>query len=110
MLDRADFWARHLAAIKTEGVATKVYAEREGLAVTALYKWRRRLKAGGRPNCAATMSGGFVPVTVQPVTAVTASSACSVRIGEDLRLELAQLPSPEWLAALAAAVVVGRVH
>lgn len=102
MSDRADFWARHLAAIEAEGVSTKEYAEREGLPVTALYQWRRRFKAGGRPSRARAVSGGFVPVTVR---AADEASACSVRIGEGVRLELAQLPSPEWLAALAAAVV-----
>ena len=109
MLDRADFWARHLSAIDAEGVTTKAYAEREGLAVAALYKWRRRLKAGRRPNRASAVSSGFVPVTIQTSQAAAAERACCVRIGEDLRLELAQLPSAEWLAALAAAVV-GRVR
>ena len=109
MLDRADFWARHLSAIDAEGVTTKVYAEREGLAVAALYKWRRRLKAGGLTSRAAAASGGFVPVTIQTAQAAAAERACCVHIGEDLRLELEQLPSPEWLAALAAAVV-GRVR
>jgi transposase len=106
MLDRADFWAGHLAAIDAEGVTTRVYAEREGLAATSLYQWRRRLKAGGRPSRAAAVSGGFLPVTIQTVQAAAAESACCLRIGEDLRLELAQLPSPDWLAALAAAVGV----
>ena len=109
MLDRADFWAGHLAAIKAEGVTTRMYAEREGLAVAALYKWRRRLKVGGLTSRAAAASGGFVPVTIQTAQATAAERACCVHIGEDLRLELEQLPSPEWLAALAAAVV-GRVR
>lgn len=102
MSDRADFWSRHLAAIEAEGVATKAYAAREGLSVTALYQWRRRFKAGGRPSRAPAMSGGFVPVAVQ---VGSEASICTVRIGEGVRLELAQLPSPEWLAALNAAVV-----
>ena len=48
-------------------------------------------------------------VTIQTAQAAAAERACCVCIGEDLRLELAQLPSAEWLAALAAAVV-GRVR
>ena len=48
-------------------------------------------------------------MTIQTAQAAAAERACCVHIGEDLRLELEQLPSPEWLAALAAAVV-GRVR
>lgn len=101
MSERAEFWAHHLAAIEAEGITTKVYAQREGLAVSALYQWRRRFKSGGRPSRAKVAGGGFVPVTVQ---AAAAASGCTVRVGEAVRLELAQLPSAEWLAALAAAV------
>lgn len=101
MSERAEFWARHLAAIEAEGVTTKVYAHREGLAVSALYQWRRHFKSGGRPSRAKAVSSGFVPVTVQ---AEAAANGCTVRVGDAVRLELAQLPSAEWLAALAAAL------
>jgi len=103
MSDRMEFWSRHLVAIEMEGVTTKVYAEREGLSVAALYQWRRRLKAGGQPSSAMATGRGFVPVTVQARS--DCAGCCSVRSGEGVRLKLTQLPSPEWLAALAAAVV-----
>ncbi|QTQ30901.1 hypothetical protein [Aromatoleum bremense] len=44
MSDVSEYWSRHLAAIETERITTKAYAEREGLSVAALYhlpsKWR----------------------------------------------------------------------
>ena len=36
-------WAKHIEAIANEGIHTKGYAEREGLDVSKLYKWRQRL-------------------------------------------------------------------
>jgi hypothetical protein len=38
------YWEAHLEAITNEGIDTKAYAAREGLAVSNLYYWRRRLK------------------------------------------------------------------
>ena len=39
----SEFWAKHIEAIANEGIHTKGYAEREGLDVSKLYKWRQRL-------------------------------------------------------------------
>ena len=49
MSEARQYWSKHLAAIAAEGVSSKAYAKREGLAVASLYFWRRRLKeeAGG---------------------------------------------------------------
>jgi transposase len=49
MSERSTFWLSHLSAIEAEGITTKAYAEREGLSPQALYQWRKRLVAGGRP-------------------------------------------------------------
>ncbi|NYT62913.1 hypothetical protein H0A66_11380 [Alcaligenaceae bacterium] len=40
-----EYWAAHVAAIADEGIDTKAYARRESLSVSALYYWRRRIKA-----------------------------------------------------------------
>ena len=50
MSERSTFWLSHLSAIEAEGITTKAYAEREGLSPQALYQWRKRLVAGGRPS------------------------------------------------------------
>lgn len=39
------WWESHLNAIVHEGIGAKAYARREGLDVSSLYYWRRRIKA-----------------------------------------------------------------
>lgn len=99
------YWSDHLSAIAAEGVQTKAYARREGLSVSALYYWRKRLKAEQ------SMQAGAVSVTssTRPFIPVQLSDAgafapCSLLLAPGVRLELAQLPRAEWLAALGAAV------
>ncbi|NDV14097.1 IS66 family insertion sequence element accessory protein TnpA [Crenobacter caeni] len=100
MSNRSQFWAAHLTAIERESITTKAYAEQEGLSVSALYDWRKRLhaEAGGAGN-------PFVAVRLQtdlpPV-------ACTLAIGDALRLSCASLPDATWLAALARALDGGR--
>lgn len=100
------YWSDHLAAIAAEGIQTRAYAEREGLSASALYYWRKRLKAAAADSAivslAAPRAGGqFVPVQLsdvfQPVR-------CSLTVAPGVRLELTQLPPPDWLAGLADAV------
>lgn len=100
MSECTKFWLSHLSAIEAEGITTKAYAEREGLSVQALYQWRKRLVAGGRPESARL--GGFVPIQIEP--SVTAHSVCTVVIDAQLRLECATLPGADWVAALSAAL------
>lgn len=100
MSERSEFWLSHLSAIEAEGITTKAYAEREGLSAQALYQWRKRLVAGGRPSRA--KRSGFVPIHIEP--SMAAGAGCTVVIDSGLRLECAALPSVDWLAALSAAV------
>lgn len=98
----AEYWSGHLAAIEAEKITTKAYAEREGLAVGSLYEWRRRLN-GGRPTPPQRQRGrGFVPVQIRRTSE---PMHCTLTIGAGVTLELPQLPSPDWLAALSAALV-----
>lgn len=100
------YWSDHLAAIAAEGIQTKAYAKREGVSVSALYYWRKRLKAEGSTPPRA------LPVAVQPgrqfvpvqISDADARVPCSLTLAPGVRLELAQLPSAQWLAALGAAV------
>lgn len=39
------YWASHLAAIKTQGISTVAYARQHSLARSTLYRWQRKLKA-----------------------------------------------------------------
>ncbi|PLC48046.1 cobyrinic acid ac-diamide synthase [Pollutimonas subterranea] len=102
-----EYWSEHLAAIAAEGIETKAYARRESLSVSALYYWRKRIKAQThgpvRPaapvNC---ISSAFMPVQVK--SAMANVVPCSVVLAPGVRLELSQLPTPEWLAALGVAL------
>ena len=38
------YWRKHLTAIEREGLTTKAYGEREGIAVSSLYFWRQRIR------------------------------------------------------------------
>jgi len=100
------YWSDHLAAIAAEGIATKAYAKRESLSAAALYYWRKRLKDAASGTAivapvAPRLSSRFVPVQVSDVLQPV---RCSLSVAPGVRLELAQLPAPEWLAALAGAV------
>lgn len=99
------YWSDHLAAIAAEGIPAKAYARREGLSVSALYYWRKRLKSAGSSSAVALpvapQSGQFVPVQISDADARV---SCSLILAPGVRLELAQLPSAQWLAALGAAV------
>lgn len=101
MTNGRKYWSDHLASIEVEGVTTKAYAEREGLAVGSLYAWRRRLKSGQPAQRRPQGGSGFVSVRVR---SASEPMGCTLAIGAGMRLELSQLPNPEWLAALSAAV------
>lgn len=102
-----EFWSGHLSAITAEGITTMAYAKREGLSSSALYYWRKHLKNG-----VATGALTASPVAVRPtrqfvpvqVSDMSQAARCSLTVAPDVRLELVQLPDPEWLAALGAAV------
>lgn len=101
-----EFWSGHLAAIDAEAITTKAYAEREGLARSALFYWRKRLKAESEAAKTRATSNPsarlFVPVRVSEAEP---SVRCCLMLAPGVRLELAQLPTPEWLAALGAAIL-----
>ncbi|WP_442594946.1 IS66 family insertion sequence element accessory protein TnpA [Parapusillimonas sp. JC17] len=108
-----EYWAAHLAAIADEGIDTKAYARRESLSVCALYYWRRRIKArqhGPHPLAAVSQdkeSGRklFMPVQIKNAASeMNPNMACCVTLGSGLRLELSELPAPQWLAQLSQAL------
>lgn len=41
---RHQFWAAHLHRCREQGLTMKAYAEREGLTLSVLYGWSKRLK------------------------------------------------------------------
>src|SRR5690554_6520843 len=101
---RRTYWAAHLEAIRTEGIETATYARREGLEPQVLYRWRNRLKkedTGPQRTVSAPTTRQFIPVQLRDSEEAV---RCTLVIAPGVRLELAQLPAPEWLARLGAAV------
>lgn len=101
------WWETHLNAIAREGIGTKAYAQREGLPVSSLYYWRRRLKGrrlrapAPEKRAAAPVARQFVPVRLGATSGVDHHGVANryvLTLGDDLRLELPDLPSPQWLA------------
>lgn len=103
-----DYWEAHLETIAREGIGAKAYAQREGMAVSSLYYWRRRLKAQchgphkpARNPPPAAPARLFVPVTMGADNGSTGRYVLT--LGSGLRLELSCLPSPQWLAQVSQA-------
>jgi hypothetical protein len=122
MSTESDFWARHLEAIANEGIHTKGYADREGLDVSKLYQWRKRLSrnnnnnnngSGASSKPAIIPAGGSSNPLSQFVRVATAPNPvrleCQLEFPSGLRLSLSALPDPHWLIALNANLhVTGR--
>ena len=93
----AAFWAQHVEAASQAGISSVAYAERHGLHVKRLYFWQRRLRADAAHVKPARRQNSFVALQV----AVAAPANCILTLTSGLRLELSELPAPQWLAALA---------
>ncbi len=110
MNKKAEFWKAHVAAIKREGVSTSAYAKRHALAAKSLYRWQHKLKDATSATSAANRGSAFVALRMDAPAAVVgqAPAGCTLLLGSGLRLEMATLPTPEWLAALARAAQGAR--
>lgn len=104
----SQFWAGHLLEIKLTGISARQYAKHHSISVKSLYYWKRKLNMAPTAQSAASPASKFVALRVAPAVAVVASSNCTLIMAAGLRLEMAALPAPEWLAALSAAVQGAR--
>lgn len=102
------WWQAHLQRIDQEGIGTKAYADREGLSVRRLYDKRKEFKqqaALDRTSYrAAGVNASFVAVEVlsqEPMASAQEAVGCALVLPTGVRMEMAALPSPEWLTALA---------
>ena len=103
-----EFWRKHVEASGPKGARVAEYAQAHGLKLSTLRWWRSQLlrdevAAVARPD------SRFVAVRVtSSVTPTVAPEAVTVRLGDQVCIELACLPSPQWLAMLAQAAQEGR--
>jgi transposase-like protein len=56
-------WAQHIEAWKSSGLSQRAYCAREGIAVSTLQWWWRRLRENGRVD-----TPKFVPVALREIT------------------------------------------
>jgi transposase-like protein len=106
------YWVKHVTGLALEGGSVPAYARAHGISADCLYYWRRKLnkKSSQLPSKAAGQlnpNNKFVSLRIAGATNVaqriTPSDAgnCTLRIGNAIRLDMAALPTPEWLASLA---------
>lgn len=95
-----EFWHGHVEAAKREAIPTSDYARLHGVPVKSLYRWQRKLKAMSAVTEKAGSPSAFVSVRVAEADLPRAASGCSLMLGAGMRLDMAALPRPEWLAAL----------
>lgn len=102
----ADFWEQHLSALQASGRTMGSYAREHGLSAYTMSRWRRKL--WGEPS----VEAGSTKVTSQPsmfvalkvADPVVGSMNVTLAIGGEVRLQMSELPSPAWLAALSGAM------
>lgn len=92
------YWQKHVAAIEREGLSTSAYAKQHGLAVNRLYYWQRKAAGFAVPG---TTKEAAPFIALRVASTVSASTThCTLILPSGLRLEMAALPAPAWLAAL----------
>jgi hypothetical protein len=96
--------------LKRAGVTSKVYADRHGLSVHSLRHWLSRINAESLRS-SAPQADAFVALRLErggsassSRTSASAPSGCTLRCSSGWELELAALPSPQWLAGLSVAL------
>lgn len=97
-----EFWTSHVDAARREGVPASVYAREHGLALASLYYWRRKLHIAAAASAGGS-TGKFVALRVVVDAPTVQACHCALLLGSGLRLEMAALPSPDWLLAVAQA-------
>ena len=84
MKNGRNYWAEHVAAIKSQGVTASTYARRQGISVTALYYWQRKLQLEMAPHSMAL------------ATAKPQSKFVALRVNNALE----QMAQPSWGCSL----------
>ena len=108
MKTKRQHWSRHIVAAKSEAKGLKAYATRNGLSLASLYYWQRKLQLEATPDSMTQSDttdktcGKFVALRINDPAWVgrQVTGNCTLILAGDIRLEMAQFPDPQWLAAL----------
>ena len=95
------FWEQHVAALRSSGQTSKDYARDHELSMHALGYWRRKLHPALSKKSAravvAPMASKFVALKVSGPTAAQPMGV-TMSVAGEVRLQMAELPPPAWLA------------
>ena len=114
-------WAKHVEAIKAQGISAASYAQKHALARSTLYRWQSKLRRAAPENSnakattATTQPGKFVAVRIRetprqiaaPAPVTPTEAPCTLVLPGNIRLELTTLPTPQWLAELIRSSTLG---
>jgi transposase-like protein len=109
---KTKFWRDHIAEMSGQGKSVRGYAAEQGLKLSTLQWWRRKLREADRGEAQAAGGVGLklVPLRVTAPAVVDRAAGASggvpatIRIGQAMRIDLRELPPVPWLAALQRAV------
>ena len=104
MSKKAEFWLTHVAAIRQEGVSTSAYAKRHGLSVKSLYGWQSKCNQRISAPAERGAPRSFVALQIGDADVAQRGAECTVVLPSGVRLEMASLPAPAWLAGLGRAI------
>ena len=103
-------WSNHVEAIKTLGISASDYARQHGLARSTLYRWQNKLKSAPHihadTNAVALATSQppskFVALRISEPERLTlpAPMHCTLVLAGGIRLEMPELPTPQWLTDL----------
>ena len=99
MRKEAQFWVDHVAAVKREGLSGASYARRESISIKSLNYWQRKLRLGLIEPVLPEVASNFVALRVADAPAPR-TVGCTLVLSTGLRLEMAELPSTQWLVTL----------
>ena len=116
-------WAKHVEAIKAQGISAASYAQKHALARSTLYRWQSKLRRAAPENSkakattATTQPGKFVAVRIRETprqisapaipTATPTATPCTLVLPGNMRLELTTPPTPQWLGELIRSSTLG---
>jgi hypothetical protein len=118
-----DFWVKHVSACAASGLRSKAYAEQHGLSLKSFYNWQSKLRVRanrGVVNKAvkavrkqSSQGQQFLAVRIKPeapsefrlpVADFVPTALCTLTMSSGVKLEMAKLPDPQWLAMLSNAL------
>lgn len=95
----AEFWRELVKEWEASGRSQRAVAEAAGVNAHTFQYWRAKLLAADAAATRPSKRNAFVEVAVSaPVRKEV--MPCRVRVGDDVVVELSDLPSPEWVRAL----------